>query len=204
MKYNNIKKYLPNLIYSFIILLTIVNLCHLLMKYKYTAILFFLILSFVVYLFNKDLRIILGTSLILTNIINLFTNLFDVKLREGLADSWTRCANEGGQCRCTGTVAYARRFISGRPGSGAEHTVPTGPLKERTASGSIGCNVGVFGDPLLGYFKSCYCLSSPPPKPPPKPVPLNPVCDNIMDTKLCCDTHSNQIWNKFTGECIIK
>ena len=83
MKYTSIKKHCFLLINLIIILLTIINLYNLLMKYNYTAILFFFIVSFVVYYFNKNLAIILGIPLFLTNIINSFTNLFKIKLIEG-------------------------------------------------------------------------------------------------------------------------
>jgi len=43
-----------------------------------------------------------------------------------------------------------------------------------------------------------------PPKPVEVPEKLNPICDNIMDTKLCCDTKSNQNWQELTGACNIK
>ena len=31
----------------------------------------------------------------------------------GVSASWTHCANEGGQCQCTGNVIYGRRYSGG-------------------------------------------------------------------------------------------
>lgn len=57
------------------------------------------------------------------------------------ADGWTGCASEGGNCTFSGTrqVRYGARDI----------------YSYRTATGSIACNNGTFGDPLFGVTKSC-------------------------------------------------
>ncbi|MBC7513361.1 MAG: hypothetical protein H7234_02860 [Herminiimonas sp.] len=56
--------------------------------------------------------------------------------------AWVKCASEHGTCVFTGTrrVRYGANNI----------------FAYKTATGSIGCNNYVFGDPLYGTFKSCY------------------------------------------------
>ena len=51
------------------------------------------------------------------------------------------CAREGGTCKCNGAVTYGAK----------------GKFKTKHAGGSIGCNNGVFGDPVPGTVKACYC-----------------------------------------------
>ena len=59
------------------------------------------------------------------------------------ATDWTVCAGEGGQCSCpNGVVRY-----------GANGRYAT----TRDVSTSIGCNNGVFGDPIHGIVKKCEC-----------------------------------------------
>ena len=59
------------------------------------------------------------------------------------ATDWTVCAGEGGQCSCpNGVVRY-----------GANGRYAT----TRDVSTSIGCNNGVFGDPIYGIVKKCEC-----------------------------------------------
>ena len=68
--------------------------------------------------------------------------------------------SEGASCSCTGTVYYGRRFVSGRPGSGTTTTLYELQQSGHTVrenSGSITCSNGVFGDPLGGVYKHCYC-----------------------------------------------
>lgn len=55
---------------------------------------------------------------------------------------FSKCADEGGVCMCSGNVRY---------GSGASWT------SVKSSSGSIGCNSGVFGDPISGVGKQCEC-----------------------------------------------
>jgi hypothetical protein len=59
---------------------------------------------------------------------------------------WARCALEGGTCQFTGTkvIAYGAN----------------GVFTFRTATGPVGCNNGVFGDPLVNTFKACHVLSA--------------------------------------------
>ncbi|GCE10587.1 fibronectin type III domain-containing protein [Tengunoibacter tsumagoiensis] len=61
---------------------------------------------------------------------------------------WTTCANEGGTCTFSGTqvVRYGAN----------------GHYYYQTATGSIGCNNTVFGDPIVGTFKSCSVAPVPP------------------------------------------
>ena len=56
--------------------------------------------------------------------------------------TWVGCASEGSVCAFTGTrqVRYGANNI----------------FSYRTATGTIGCNNAVFGDPLYGTYKSCY------------------------------------------------
>ncbi|MEA1832125.1 AbfB domain-containing protein [Methylobacterium durans] len=62
------------------------------------------------------------------------------------ATTWTPCAQEGGTCTVAGTqtVRYGAN----------------GVYATRTVSGSVGCNNGVFGDPLYGTVKSCETMSA--------------------------------------------
>ena len=76
---------------------------------------------------------------------------------------WTKCADEGGVCECTGHVVYGRKFVSGKPGSG-ELTGVTQMMahayKQKTVSGSVICSAsGMGGDPQDGYAKHCLCQS---------------------------------------------
>jgi len=59
--------------------------------------------------------------------------------------TWKYCAKEDETCKCDGTVRYGfgRAWV------------------DKTSSGSIGCNNEVFGDPLIGVYKSCLCIQSP-------------------------------------------
>lgn len=75
--------------------------------------------------------------------------------------AWTNCASEGGTCRFTDTrqVRY-----------GANNT-----YVYKTATGSIGCNNALFGDPIVGVVKACsYAAAAPTPvvNPPPAPTPI--------------------------------
>lgn len=76
--------------------------------------------------------------------------------------TWTNCASEGGICSFTGTrqVRY-----------GANNSYAT-----LTATSSIACTNGVFGDPISGVIKTCQYSSAtsttaPAPTPAPAPVP---------------------------------
>ena len=77
------------------------------------------------------------------------------------APTWTNCASENGTCSFSGTrqVRYGANGI----------------YATRTASTSIGCNNGVFGDPLPGIVKSCQYASTvstaPAPGTAPAPAP---------------------------------
>ena len=55
------------------------------------------------------------------------------------------CAREGGTCACVGTVFYGMRSR----------------WAQRTSTGTIGCNNGVFGDPYPGTGKECRCVDAP-------------------------------------------
>eukprot|EP00667_Euglena_gracilis_P006473 EG_transcript_6528 len=56
---------------------------------------------------------------------------------------YTKCADEGGTCSCSGAVQF---------GVGNFWTPP------RAANGQIACSTSVFGDPYWGRTKACYCL----------------------------------------------
>ena len=62
--------------------------------------------------------------------------------------SWTKCADEGGTCSFSGTMVV-------RYGA-------NGSYAYQTATGSIGCNNTVFGDPIPGTVKACYVAPVPP------------------------------------------
>lgn len=75
-------------------------------------------------------------------------------------------ASEGAECSCTGTAYFGKRYLHGKPGSGAEAS-PNQMLASKyitkSASGSITCSQSAFGgsNPLPGYFKKCWCLPTP-------------------------------------------
>ncbi len=75
--------------------------------------------------------------------------------------TWTKCADENGVCNVPGTreVRY-----------GANGTYFT-----RAVTGAIGCNNGVWGDPLFGVFKACEYAGAEPA--PPGGGPLQGVPD---------------------------
>ena len=60
---------------------------------------------------------------------------------------WQHCADEGGECRCTGRVRYGKRTTWGR-----KVLEPS-----MIANGAIRCTNEVFGDPLPGTTKECQC-----------------------------------------------
>jgi hypothetical protein len=76
-------------------------------------------------------------------------------------DGWVACADEGGQCDVPGTrtVRYGAN----------------GTYAYKTASGTIGCNNSVWGDPLFGVFKACAYAADATGLPP--PAALTPIND---------------------------
>jgi len=87
---------------------------------------------------------------------------------ETYVESWTKCADEWATCTVSGTTQVRYGL--------------NGTWATRTATGSIGCNNDVFGDPLPGADKICEYQTltpvpdpgpapSPPPAPAPAPVP---------------------------------
>jgi len=77
------------------------------------------------------------------------------------------CAeSEGEYCYCPGgTVYYGKKFVEGQPGSG--ETTSLAQLKsspfivqQGNKVCSSGGGVGMGSDPLVGYFKWCYCVQS--------------------------------------------
>ena len=84
--------------------------------------------------------------------------------------TWTNCASEGATCTFSGTqqVRY-----------GANNT-----YVYKTATGSIGCNNAIFGDPIYGVVKSCAysstTSSTPIPIPIPTPIPSEPFTKPIL------------------------
>jgi len=70
---------------------------------------------------------------------------YDVfKCNRHTLDQWNFCANEWQTCNCYGKVKYGK------------HQTWTA---EKDVNGSIKCNNGVFGDPLIGTLKECRCKS---------------------------------------------
>jgi len=59
-----------------------------------------------------------------------------------VSDTGVKCADENGQCSCNGLVRY------GADGHFSHW---------EDVSVSINCNAGVFGDPIWGTVKACYC-----------------------------------------------
>lgn len=74
----------------------------------------------------------------------------------------TKCADEGGNCQCNGKVFYGKRYNRGRPGWGRENSLAEavgGATKQKDVSGSVTCSgANMGGDPVYGYYKSCWCL----------------------------------------------
>jgi hypothetical protein len=68
--------------------------------------------------------------------------------QSGGGSGWTKCADEGGNCSFNGTMVV-------RYGA-------NGSYYYQTATNGIGCNNGVFGDPIVGTYKACYTASVPP------------------------------------------
>jgi len=100
------------------------------------------------------------------------------------------CGHEGETCTCRGYVVYGRRYHHGKPGHGQRETYArvkgSGDYKIKKAYGEISCTNDVFGDPLQGWYKQCFCktdlnvvptraptvsVKSPPSPPPPPPPP---------------------------------
>lgn len=86
--------------------------------------------------------------------------------------TYIKPCQEGQHCSCNGTVYYGKRFVNGKPGSGAEtslrHRLDTDYfVLTKELSGRYLCSVQSFrGDPFPGYDKHCLCLSAeilPPP-----------------------------------------
>jgi len=84
----------------------------------------------------------------------------------------SKCADEGGQCSCTGQVYYGKRFEHQRfrntQPSNKKATTFDGLKKHghymRVVTGSMPCTSEAFGggntykgDPLPGFWKHCYC-----------------------------------------------
>jgi len=107
---------------------------------------------------------------------NLDTYVKDVTIN---TNSEVKCANEGGQCSCNGHVRY------GAVGGFSEW---------RTVSGSIACNNGVFGDPLPGTVKACYCRGDLP--------SLHPTADPTNSPSLhpTADPTNSAVLLRQTGE----
>ena len=80
---------------------------------------------------------------------------------QGNAKGWHVCASgENEECKCSGTVVYGRKFVAGKPGSGALASIvdmTKSKFKEKAVTGSIKCSYKVFGDPLRGFYKHCMC-----------------------------------------------
>jgi hypothetical protein len=58
------------------------------------------------------------------------------------------CANENGQCTCTGKVAYGKE-VNGKL-----------YFDVKDSTGTIGCNNTAFKDPIVGEVKKCFCSPS--------------------------------------------
>lgn len=87
------------------------------------------------------------------------------------ATNWTLCASEEGICSFAGTAQVRYGF--------------NGTYAYRTATGSIGCNNQVFGDPILGADKVCeYQTATPIPDPTPDPTPPPLSCEGIISRCL--------------------
>lgn len=95
--------------------------------------------------------------------------------------AWTNCAGEGGTCSFSGT----RQVRYGANGSYAY----------KSATGTIACTNGVFGDPVFGTVKSCQYASdstgTPAPAPAPAPVLTWSVCS--AEGGSCAFTGTRQV-----------
>ena len=65
------------------------------------------------------------------------------------------------ECKCAGTVIYGRKFVFGKPGSGALTSAAklmSHAYKHKFSPGSITCSNGAMGgNPAHGYHKYCFC-----------------------------------------------
>eukprot|EP00667_Euglena_gracilis_P003082 EG_transcript_3090 len=103
-----------------------------------------------------------------------------------ITSGYSKCADEGGTCSCSGSVQY---------GAVDTWTAP------RDFTGPVACSNGIFGDPRPGRVKACYCLpaspqpspsaaasASPSPSPSPLPSPATSdysKCADEMGTCYC-------------------
>jgi len=76
-------------------------------------------------------------------------------------DGYKYCAHEGETCTCRGHVVYGKRYLHGKPGHGERETYAkikgSGDYKLKLSYGEIACTNNVFGDPLYGFYKQCFC-----------------------------------------------
>lgn len=76
-------------------------------------------------------------------------------------DSFLCAESEGLTCKCTGTVYYGQKYVSGRSGTGWTTTLPqllAESHKARNVVGVVPCtDRALGGDPLPGAAKHCYC-----------------------------------------------
>lgn len=110
------------------------------------------------------------------------------------------CAHgENGNCQCDGTVYYGAKFVGGRPGGGQTTSfdqLRSRGYRSRSVSGSVSCSNGVFGDPLWGFYKYCYCEPRQTPSPTPSPTPKPTPSPTPSPTGKCRSACSKQ-YNKF-------
>jgi len=107
----------------------------------------------------------LGTEECLVGFANVLHQTSDGSFVQVVPHGHFKCANSDESCRCMGDVVFGKRFSDswidgGRPGEEPEISyleLKAAPHTRRSSSGTIPCNQKVFGDPLLGYSKQCYC-----------------------------------------------
>jgi hypothetical protein len=64
-----------------------------------------------------------------------------------------KCSDEGGQCECDSYILYGEEK-NGKINKDSNFT-----RKAADASGVTDCTNGIFGDPLPGVGKACFCKS---------------------------------------------
>jgi len=85
------------------------------------------------------------------------------------------CASENGNCACTGQVAYGA----------------SGKFNYQKSTSAIACTNAVFGDPIFGVEKKCFC---------PPPSYANTKCANENEPCACFGTVQYGTEGKFTSK----
>jgi len=69
-----------------------------------------------------------------------------------------KCANENERCYCNGVAVYGRRFKPSSTSELAYGAMHDWPVAWKKAGNFVDCKNGIFGDPIFGHLKHCYCV----------------------------------------------